>query len=453
MTDKTGINQYLDPIFRKGDLGKFSAYMKRNVYIVIAVVLLLVSVKGLIGGMLTLNTEQRVLILTLAFLLPLTVNLLVFLSVRFSLLGVRFSKKTNIVFAYNLESFPSDEFSNEYNALVEQVKNEIVQHGLGEKVRVVVVPTHLRLKGRSAAEAKVMLGLEGSTLLVWGHVTPVKGKPKFVSSFSYEYGYPATLKKETSESEIAGYIAESLRDLISIRTDVEDFSAQIMPTVLFILGVSTFTLKQKDKAEDFLNTFIRFVSQAEPSRQIELSSTLLKARSLLTILYRSQLPYVTPDSTQAELDLTEEIAKKIINLEPNDYVANTSLAYIYDLREDEALSEQHTAVAGKYAPQGMHHHLFNKAYFALKKGDYVFALQVYKTIPNLTTVSAPDVSNYLNRKFQLTNNPAFVFADGYISTRWGDKPMGLENLEKFTEIADAESHAILIKESENLKSA
>jgi tetratricopeptide (TPR) repeat protein len=439
-------------IFGAGELGKWSSYFKRAFLITLGVTSLLIALRGLLAGILSLSTTQILASIVLAYAVPHILNTIIFIIYRHSSLGIRFSHKTNLVFAYNLEGINQEKFLKKYNELIAEIKNEIDSKELGEKVRIIVAPSDVRLRDKTAAEAKVLLGLRGSTVLVWGYARRENGKVKFVTRFSYEFAYPKNVPNDQAKSQMHQYIDSLMaRGLFSgVKMDTSHFREQIIPSVFFILGLTTFTLRLLNQAEQYLLAFKKTYRESDIVRKRDLGPALMECHRMLVAIYGTKMPHVSSELGERGLEQAEALAMKILEIDPNSYYANIVLAYIYDLKGNKSLAHEHSDKAEKHASREDSAHLFNAAYFALDKGDYPKAIGIYEQISEVTEVVTGDVSSYLNKRYLSTLNPAYMFGDGYVAYHWNDRESGLKTLKSFRSKADPVEHKVLLDKLDEL---
>jgi hypothetical protein len=441
-------------IFSAGEIGRSSSFWKRSLIILIFIVALIVAIRAILGDSIDLTLGQIATTFVVLFGIPFIVNLGFFVIYRFPALGVHFSGRTNLVFAYNLEGVDAEVFLKKYKTLIAEVKNEINSRNFGSKIKIIITPSNINLKEKTAAEAMVMLGLVGSTLLIWGHATRHKKSKeiKFTTNFSYEFAYPRNQNAVQAKASAGSYLQELLsKGLISpVRMDTENFVEQIIPSIFFFLGWTTFTMNLLDKSEDYLIAFKKYFNEVDILRQQELGATLVECNNMLYKIYKMKMPHISSELRGLGLDKAEELSNKILEIRPEDYDANLSLAYICDLRKDYEGSHKYSEAAERHAPKGAHAHIFNNAYYAIGKKDYELALNIYDSIPLETDVITPDVSSYLNKKYSETKDPAYLFADGFVSYRWGDKEISKGSFSKFKKLSDKDAHKSLLNRLEEI---
>jgi tetratricopeptide (TPR) repeat protein len=352
---------------------------------------------------------------------------------------IRLSNKTNIVFAYNLDAVVDKEkFLKKYDALISSVRNEINSLNLGSCIRIIVARSDINFNAATAAEAMTVLGLTGSTILVWGHVNYHKRKEIFSTKFSYEFGHPKGVDPIEAKAIFGTSIQKVLDNgLISLsRMPFEVFREQITPTVLVLLGLTAVSLGLLEPAEKFLETFIIYFNSQDILRKRELGLAYLTCQRTLVNVYRERIRkselWQREDFKQAE-----RYAKKILAILPDDYEAHVCLAYIYEDDGDTPEALTHFRIASSNAPRNSHAHLFDSAYFALMDSNFQEAISIYDSIPLDTTVDTAIVANFLNKKYVATNHPRFLLGDGYVTWKWRDKLLARKTLEKFLLIADS----------------
>lgn len=442
-------NNWVKSILDAGEAGIWSTYLKRNVYILLGITAFDVTSYHLFNLIFHPTHFQAVVLFVASYVIPLVINFINFVWHRYPSLRIPFSAKTNIVFAYNLKGINEDKFIKKYNSLVEQVRNEIDSQGLGKRIEVIVARSDIRFKEPSAAEAKVLLGLQGSVLLVWGYVISNNGQIKFNTKFSYEFAYPQKIAVNEAKKNINLYLERVMeRGLFSsLKTNISTFRDQITPTLYFILGLTTFSMKFFEKSENFFLAFKDYYKKSDIMRKRDLGPTYAECNEMLFAMYLDQIPYLSVESKEESINKSEELVCKMLGIKPKDYLANLTLAYIFDLRGNHDMAVSQTEIAGSVAPKKFHEHLFNRAYFELHNTNYSLALQVYESIPDESSVVATEVARYLSEKYSKTKDPAFMFADAYVSIRWGDKVTGKKSLKKFLKIANPVSHAIFLQKS------
>jgi hypothetical protein len=336
--------------------------------------------------------------------------------------------------------------------MINEVQNKIDFLGLGKKIIVRVAPTDIRFTEATAAEAKVLIGLKGAVLLVWGNIVKSERNTRFNTKFSYEFGMPSQLSQTQAKKNMDAYLSKVMKNGLAsaIKMDIADFSEQTMPTVFFILGLSTLTLSLTKESEEFFNGFKELYHALDTERQKRLSYAFKEVNDLLVQIHVSQMPYLSPETSIKELERTRVLCEKILEINPNNYLGNNYYAYILDLATDPRATF-YNEIAINNAPAGEFGHVFNEAYFSLRNGNYALSISKYESIPNEIGLNIGDISNYLDKEYRRSKNPAFKFADGYVQMRWeNDTKIGKASLEYFLKIADNNTHAILIEKAESI---
>ncbi len=444
-------SEFLERFLYLGETGTWSSFVLRNVFLFLGILAVwLAVVNGLPD---TVQFSNRIFwgsfLVTLA--LAITINSALFFWSRFYGWKIRLSRKTNIVFAYNLEgTINVGRFRPKYEAFVKSVRNEIDALELGSSVNVVIAPSDVRFKEKSAAEAKTMLGLSGSTLLVWGYVTNQRRQTKFVTQFSYEFGYPRGISAERAREVFGHEIQKVLTSgLFSpTNTSTASFTEQITPTTTLILAMTTLSLGLLEPAMRFAKAFeALFKQETDLIRKKELGPASLKAEDIQVAVLRERLRRLSPD-LDVHLDDIFALSNEILVILPNDYGANTHLAYVHEFRGLREEAVRHHNRAASNAPRGAFEHIFNSAYFALCAQRYEEALEIYDRIPNDVSTDVLQVGLSLNQKYSSTDELHFLFAEGYIGFRWGDKKLGRKCLRSFyRKASDAKYESLRAKAS------
>ncbi len=386
------------------------------------------SIQKLIGvsGIITL----------IAVFIPLVPYWLYFLYQRL-LWTLVFSKTVNIVLAYNLQGLNEQKHKRRINSFFAELKNQISIRNLGGHIKLILAPEDITFRDHSTAEAKLLLGLKGSTILIWGSIVRQRGGFGIKTLFSYEFGYPSWVKKRDAQvvfsdkiQKILGSGLFSLDSKLIVEGNV--FQDHIIPTVLFLLGFTSASLEKNDDAKYFLREFLNYyISERNLLRKKELGRTFVESRDLLVRILKNEIIKKMP-----AVDITtRDCAREILSLNPNDYDALIIESYCHESDGNRAEAIRINELAATHAPSRSSNHLFNRAYFSISDGDYINALKIYKSIPDENPTMTSSVSNYCNARYLETSNLAFLFADGYIQIRWDDKKHGRKILKKFLRLA------------------
>lgn len=395
----------------------------------------------------------RSTILILSYLVPFAVYFFIFLTRRLYL-KLFFSRKINVVFAYNLEGVDPTNFSTRYNTLISDIKNQISTHDLGRKIKVIICPPDVKLKEKTAAEAKTRLNLLGSTLLVWGYVSELRGIYKFNTLFSYEFGHPSNLKKEQAKKSFGDFIQKILdRGLFSsTKLNIDNFNDQLLPTVYFILGSCAFSLKIYDRAEVLFESFRTSYNQQDIMRKKDLGPALAEVEEFLIAIYLHQIESRLLRKKDDSMGFVKRYAEKILDINRFNYSANIALAFYYAELNNFVKAKEYTLTAeADSSSRNQDAHRFNNALLLLLENDYDRAIKTYELIPEYPSVTIPQISEFLGNKYESTENPIFQFAYGYVNFKWGDKKEGKKYLNRFfKEQQNNESFQRLFIESRKL---
>ncbi len=396
--------------------------------------------------------EYRKFIVLSTYIFPFSIYLILFIFNRIYTTKIRLSRKVNIVLAYNIKGINAKKFNIKYNNFRANLENEIKYCNLGNKVKVIQCPPDVNLKGRSAAEAKALMGLKGSTLLVWGYIEKMDKNYRFNTQFSFEFGYPRFLKSkdiQKSKKIFIDYIENIMGKGLfsSIKMDLGSFKDQLIPASFFILSVTTFTLHLWDKSELFLNAFKEKFQQMNALRKKEVAHAYIEVNFLLVMVNRIRI-----NDLISEFDLhaekIEEFTQNILAIDRRDYFANVSMAFYCAHTGDSQGALHYNKIAEYNAPNKQYLHVFNEAYFALCEGDYSKVINIYNKIPDYTSVNVGNVSVDLYMWYNKTKDLAFLFAEGYVNYRWHAEKLGKKILKEFLRKAkNNSSYKIFIEES------
>lgn len=448
------ISKSLNQFLHIGEWGTWKSFWIRSFLIIGIVTFFLTSLAHVFNAVFHPNHFYKVLLFITSYTVPLFLNTVLFAFSRAFAWRIRLSNKTNIVFAYNLDALTDKEkFLKKYEALINSVRNEINSLNLGNHIGIIVARSDIRFNAETAAEAMTLLGLKGSTILVWGHVNSHKRKEIFTTKLSYEFGHPKGVDPIEAKAAFGTSIQKVLDNgLISLsRMPLEVFRDQITPTVLVILGLTAISLGLLEPAEKFLETFIIYFNSQDILRKRELGQAFVTCQNTLIKIYREKIR--KSDFWQGvDFKLAEGYANKILAILPDDYEAHVGLAYIYEDAGDTPKALTHFRIASSKAPRNSHAHLFDSAYFALMDSNFQEAIKTYDSIPLDTTVDTAIVANSLNKKYVTTNDPRFLFGDGYVTWKWGDKTLARKSLVSFIRVANPIGESVLTKKANELLS-
>lgn len=424
--------EILEKIFKISEpFSSWVSFWKISVYGFIFISVLDLFFANFLNKIFQPPANYRILLFLSTYIVPFIIYFFIFILCRSYSLRIVFSQKTNVVLAYNLKGINQDKFQRKYNNLVETLRNEINMHNLGNKIKIIVCPSDISIKGNDVAEAKTKLGLLGSTILAWGYVVKEKGKHKFVTKFSYEFSHPTHIKEGQAKEMMTGYFEKNFgKGLISPKMDVNNFNDQLLPTVFFILGVTTYTAKLYDKAEMFFNSFMSAYKKVDLMRKVDLGPAFVEVNEHLLSIYQNRMIALSlePEKNKEKM---KEIADKILSIDANDYSACVALSFCYEHMGNREEALRFHNLADTKAKKNQHLHLFNGSYFALTRGDYPTAISLYRKIPETTMVNTSGVCIDLDKQYKRTKNPAFLFADGFVNYQWESEKMGKQLLKKF----------------------
>ena len=158
---------------------------------------------------------------------------------------------------------------------------------------------------------------------------------------------------------------------------MEQFREKMAPTILLILGLACSSLDQLDSAEQFLTAFKAHVKNSHVLRRWELRMASSKCDDTLVSVYQKKIDALGFDIDE-HMDKAEELANKITTIDPRNYAAQITLAYICEARGNTSRALTHYQTAAQNARRDVHHHLFDAAYFALKNSNFNKALAIYE---------------------------------------------------------------------------
>ena len=184
-------------------------------------------------------------------------------------------------------------------------------------------------------------------------------------------------------------------------------------------------------------------------RKRDLGQALVKCEDAVVAIYRFKLREIGVDLDK-HLEKSEDLAQRIVAILPRDYACQLVLAYVCETKNDRPGALAHYQIAAANAPSNHHEHLFDSAYFALGNSYFAKAIFEYESIPETTGTDTAAVANFLDKKYSQTNNAIFLFGDGYVTSRWGDRTLGQQSLGKFIQIADPTIHRLLITKARDL---
>ncbi len=431
----------------------WNGFLYRCIYSFFAISVFDVAFAPLIHKIFHPDLNYRIILFIISYIVPFILYLVIFMINRSYKTKIVFSKKVNIVFAYNLQgNINQDKFNRKYEALIEQLTNEINISGLGNKIKIITCPPDVSFETHKAAEAKTMLGLKGSTLLIWGHIVKEKGKYKFKTQLSYEFGRPHNLKEEEAKNSVEHYIQTIIQKglISSMKIEVDEFNDRILPLIIFILGFSTFTLGLFDKSEIFLKAFKDLYSKSSILRKKNLSVALNEVNNFLITIYFDKLNRFTYKLPKT-LDETKPIVDEIVNIDNKNYGANIVLAYYFEEKGDRSNAMHFNEIASQNATKENYEHIFNQAYFALVSANYKLMIESYESVPDVFAVNVSPIISYLYRKYEKIRLPEYLFAEGYINYRWLSLKDGKSILRKFKKIVkDDPKYTVLIEKANEL---
>lgn len=428
-----------------------------NVYIFVLITLL----DGSIGGLFHITNpfilKHRIIILLATYALPYIFYIPIFFINRNYEFKIALSKKTKIVIAYNTESISSKNFPPKYKSFIKKIENEINLNNLGGHIKIIECPPDIKIKEQTFAEAKTKLGRLGSTIIVWGYIDKVKkGKYEFRTKFSYEYAYRKLRNVEDRKAAAVfnHYIGQilSASSFNVIKADVNEFSDQLIPMVLFILGVSTSTLGFFDESELFFQSFRKLYKSMDLSRQNDLKAAFQDVNSFLIGMYIAKITKLTNTlKTTNKYDELRDGAEKILEIDNRNYEGNNAMAYYFEHQGIRNEAIEFHRKAEQNSPKNRHEHLVNQAYFHIHNGEYAEALKIYENIPDRSNVEMMEVCKDLYHWYLKTKNSAFLFAEGYISYRWIGADDGKNILKAFlSENKNEDKYRIFTNKAEEL---
>lgn len=412
----------------------WSSFWKVCVYLFFIITFLDILGADLFNKIFQPSIEYRIPIFIGTYLIPYGIYILFFIINRSYPLKIAFSGKTNLVIAYNTEVIHSKKFPERYKKFLASLRNEIGLHNLGDKIKIIACPTDIKIDSDNVAEAKTKIGLRGATIVIWGDIQKSRGKYKFRTKYSYEFSYPRNVKtdreREAFKDQISHVIGKGV--LPNFDVQIEDFAEDLAVVVLFILGITTFTMGIWDKTETFLNSFKEIFNELDILKKRDLSKALMEVNE---ILIRTHLMSITTaieniDKTK-NYELVRVPAEKILQINRSHYEAHLALAFYHENTNDRQLAIEHTKYAESNSKKKQHDYVFNYAYFALKDKDYKSMLEIYESMPDKINVKVLDICQDLNRLYEKTKDDGTIFAQGYLYFKWIDEDEGKKILRDF----------------------
>ncbi|MBI2592610.1 MAG: hypothetical protein HYW37_00390 [Candidatus Colwellbacteria bacterium] len=384
-----------------------------------------------------------------ALLIPLLGYWAFFSSKRF-LLPLLFSDRVNIVIAYNL-SGAAKSFIGRYNLFINNLENKLREENLEKYIKIVKAPSDITFTGHAAAEAKTKLSLKGSTLVIWGHPENTRrGVVSLKTLFSYEFGYPTGSDEDLAKQSFAKNIRRGLEKFqFEIQDDVLDYYIAVSLLVLGNTAASFGLLKESERLfEEFIELF----------RKSNFKTQFIMAPAYGVVeenLKQIKLGLCEESFWANDYESMKNYAESVIKLDKNNYFANIQMAIYWELTGDRAKARQFNDIAYLHNTQRMHNHLFSDAYLALADGKYDEAIKKYKLIPPKTSINVEQVRAFLYDRYKKTNDPAFLFAEGLVTSKWHtDTGDAKQTLEEFLNIVRtptvASKYEVLKSEAQEL---
>ena len=454
------LTDFIERIFNLNEpWNSWRGFWKTSLYLIIAILAFDIATANFFSKIFLFSATQRPIIFIASFT-PFFIYSIFFFINRLHKVKISLSGKYNVVFAYNTEGLNTEKFSKLYDKLMVDIRNEIIFLGFGDKIKIIVCPPDIKLKNNTAAEAQTKLGLDGSTILVWGYITKRTGTYCFSTQFSYEFGLPPKIDNET-KVEIKNNFSNFIQKIITRglfldkKVNLDNFTEQILPTIFFIFTITNHTLKQIKNSEFFALAFKKSYGRTGIMRKKDLGPAFIEINDIQILIGHKKLKDVTKKYTlkTKEYDLNEihTLATNILTINNKDYASHVALSYYYEHKNERDKALDHHELATQYARRGEHAHLFNKAYFALLRDGYKNAIDIYLSIPNSTTVETTEVSQDLNRKYQQTKSLKFLFADAYVTFRWDDEICGKRLFSEFISLAkDKPDYSLMLKIAKSL---
>lgn len=398
----------------------------------------------IITALKAINNIQQYLLLIFIIIVFIPAPLyLIFALLWRSWLQIRFSNKVNVVIAYNLLAIDYQKYIKRYNKFIEELKNKINYHGLGRYIKIIEKQIDISFPENAAAEAKTKLGLIGSTLLIWGHVTKRKNKEIFFTKFSYEFSYPKWLRRDIARKIFVNIIEKGIEGGLfklnrnfTINADI--FSDNTFSAILFILGCTTASCGNFKIAEMLFLSFKKQFQDEDIPRKRLMGPALVEVNEILNNIYEL---WAGKALFKKDFFAAKENLEKAYKINPDDYLTNCRLAYYYEIhKKDRARAESFNKRAELRALRGFHLHRFNLAYFAISDKLYDKAIKIYEGIPDYTNFDVGAMQVLCHSIYEETKNAAFLFAEGYVVYRWktDSEQEGRSILKDFIRIASTE---------------
>lgn len=408
-----------------------------------------------LGALLSFNLIATSYIIYIIFI-PNFIFLLVW-SVRRSYLDVVFSKKLNVVFAVDLKDKDVNTHKI-YREAIANLKSKIIENNLENIIVVREKPDDITFKSKTAAEAKITMGLPGSVLLIWGNV--METSLRFKLFFSYEFGYPGKEKeyhKKIFSQKIDKLLAQKIWAYGGPES-IELLSQNFLEISYFIFGLTMASLgKFEDSVILFNNLLEEWKKLTDLVKKRNLGSAIKEAEGVLTKIYSY---YATVYSLNEDYEKMKIYAEKVLRLDYDvkmNYSAYLWLAVYYEIMmDDEKKAMEYNEKALLICPPRSEHCLFNKAYFFINHHDFESAMEVYKKLSQWDhQTNYNQMRNFLFKKYERTGNLGFLFVEAFIVLIFQeDKIFGKRKLKEFIKKAkkskDSIDYSILIKEANSL---
>lgn len=359
-------------------------------------------------------------------------------------------RKFQVVFA--LEFKEGLNSGNYYEQIKKDFLKQIDNSGLSNQIRVLDISDIYLFKKKE--EAEKFRRIHDLDLIIWGDFSndELKIKKEVVNKIDLKF----TFRIPQNLDQLHSFIATDLRSKFAQKSywkifeknslqDIEIISNNIFDISTYLLALS---LKIFGKLDECINLFENLyidLKRRNDNLSHQIIPHLLNCYDILGIEYGLH---------RRDYNKGISYCKKILQLDSNNFAATCNMAlYQFQIGNKNA-ANQYIEKLKKLNPNS-DITLIDVAFFRIIEKDYQRALRGYKKLKDKyrnVTFNVTEVVEFLDEQYKVLNDPALVFASGFLNCYYGDIQSGKKDLNYFLDKAHVKEHDTLIREANRLLS-
>lgn len=347
------------------------------------------------------------------------------------------TNKLYVIFAVTIDYKDDKKLLDLYEGLINNFKEKLKDYELDKVIKVKVKPADIEFSSHSAAEAKTKLNTFCSTLILSGLPITSEKETEFKFNFHYEFKYPGDKDREKFyQSIFSRQIAKALKDKeFKINSSLEskkNLYSNLFNASTYILALCVLSIDRGDVALDLLKPTVKECNE-NVGITTKYGPLIADVRELMFSIIKMKFDY-----KYWGMDITElkPLALDLQKLDKHKYATHMALAIVSELEGNRDMAIEHTEGAKNNHPKYEHGYKFNYLYFYLSSGEHKKALEtIVEMKTEIKQCDFHEITNFLFKQYDKTKEIALIFNSGIVNYFWGNKELGLIEIEKFKNLA------------------